>query len=166
MSAFASSIRNPQADIRTSPDSPAAVLAALDGQVECYRKLSKLAEQQHEHVQMSRVEELLTVLQRRQDVLDEVATLEKTVGPAKRQWSAFIAGLDAVNRKRAESQLAETRKLLEAITLADRNDALVLQQRKLNIGRQLTQASGAKQVNRNIAAAAYGARPARMDVTR
>jgi hypothetical protein len=165
MTAFASSlIGNRQSQVGNSSDSPAAILSALDAQVECYRKLSKLADQQHEHVQLSRIEELLDVLQKRQDVLDQVTALEKTVGPAKRQWSAFVAGLDATDRARAEAQLTETRKLLEAITVADRNDALVLQQRKLNIGRQLTQASGAKQVNRNIAAAAYGARPARMDM--
>ena len=166
MTALASSTANRQLQSANPSDLAAAVLTALDAQVECYRTLSKLADQQHEHVQVGRVEELLVVLQKRQDVLDEVASLEETVGPAKRQWGAFIAGLDTVNRKRAESQLAETRRLLEAITVADRNDALVLQQRKLNIGRQLTQANGAKQVNRNIAAAAYGARPARMDVTR
>ena len=155
-----SSIANRQSQI----GNPSEVLGALETQLTCYRNLSKLAEQQHEHVQASRIEELLDVLQKRQAVLDEVAALEETVGPAKRQWTAFVAGLAAPDRTRAESQLAETRKLLEAITAADRNDALVLQQRKLNIGRQLNQASGAKQVNRNIAAAAYGTRPTRMDM--
>jgi hypothetical protein len=142
------------------------VLAALDEQVDCYRKLAKLAEQQHEHVQLSRTEELLNVLERRQEVIDRLAVIEQTVGPIKRQWTTFIAGLDSPSRTRAESNLAETRRLLEEIMTADRNDAMVLQQRKLNIGRQLNQASAAKTVNRNIAAAAYGTRGPRMDVTR
>ena len=142
------------------------ILAALDQQVECYRRLAKLADQQHEHVQLSRVEELLNVLSQRQDVLDQVAGLERTVGPVKRQWTAFVASLDASARAKAEGSLAETRRLLEQITTADRSDALVLQQRKLNIGRQLTAASSAKQVNKTIAAAAYGSRGPRMDVTR
>ena len=142
------------------------ILAALDEQVACYRRLAKLADQQHEHVQLSRVEELLNVLSQRQEVLDQVAALERTVGPAKRQWTAFVTGLDAPSRARAEASLKETRRLLEEITSADRSDALVLQQRKLNIGRQLTAANSAKQVNKNIAAAAYGSRGPRMDVTR
>ena len=71
-----------------------------------------------------------------------------------------------VERRRAETSLAETRRLLEEITAADRNDALVLQQRKLNLGRQINQASAAKQVNRNYAAAAYGPRQSRMDISR
>jgi hypothetical protein len=60
--------------------------------------------------------------------------------------------------------MGETRRLLEEITAADRNDALILQQRKLNLGKQISQASAAKQVNRNYAAAAYGTKVSRMDV--
>ncbi|MDB5305421.1 MAG: hypothetical protein JWM97_2970, partial [Phycisphaerales bacterium] len=44
--------------------------------------------------------------------------------------------------------------------------ALVLQQRKLNLGRQINQASAARQVNRNYAASAYGRAPSQMDVQR
>ena len=62
--------------------------------------------------------------------------------------------------------LADTRRLLEQITTADKDDVLVLQQRKLNLGRQINQASAAKQVNRNYAAAAYGPRQSRMDISR
>ena len=51
-----------------------------------------------------------------------------------------------------------------ASNTADRNDAMVLQQRKLTLGRQINQASAARTLNRNYAAAAYGTRPARMDV--
>ncbi len=151
-------IRSPQSDIRN-------ILDALQQQVACYRDLAKLAEQQHEHVQMSRVEELLAVLQKRQAVLDQIAALENTVGPVKRQWTSFLTTLDGPSRAQAENDLAETRRLLEEITTADRNDALVLQQRKLGIGKQLTQAGNAKQMNRNIATSAYGTRGPRMDVT-
>jgi hypothetical protein len=56
--------------------------------------------------------------------------------------------------------------LLEQITAADRDDALVLQQRRLNIGKELRQATSARQVNRMYGVAAYGQRPPRMDVKR
>ena len=59
-----------------------------------------------------------------------------------------------------------TRQLLEQITAADKDDVLVLQQRKLNLGRQINQATAAKRVNRNYAAAAYGPRASTMDVQR
>ncbi len=141
-------------------------LAALDEQVACYRLLARLAELQHVHVQQGQTEELLDVLRKRQDVLNDIARLEGVVGPQKRRWSAYLGEIDAADRARAEGSLAETRRLLEEITAADRNDALVLQQRKLNLGRQINQASAARQVNKNYAAAAYGNRQSRMDVSR
>jgi hypothetical protein len=143
-----------------------ATIDAIEEQVACYRRLAKLAEIQHEHVQHGRTEELLDVLARRQVVLDEIARLEAVVGPTKRGWTDYVAGLGVDERLRAENALAETRRLLEQITAADRNDALVLQQRKLSLGKQINQASAARQVNRNYAAAAYGTRPPRMDVQR
>ena len=141
-----------------------SVIDALGEQVTCYQRLAKLAEIQHEHVEQSRTEQLLEVLERRQEVLTEVGKLEQTIATAKRRWGEYLRGLDAGRRTMAEKLLAETRRLLEEITAADRNDALILQQRKLNLGRQINQAQTARQVNRTYAAAAYGTRPSRMDV--
>lgn len=141
-------------------------MKALEGQVECYRRLARLAEAQHEHVQQSRTEELLEVLGKRQELLEKIAGFETVIGPARKQWPYCIAEMTGAERAAAEAMMAETRKLLELITLADRDDALVLQQRKLNIGKQIGQAAAAKQVNRNYAAAAYGQRQGRMDVQR
>jgi hypothetical protein len=143
-----------------------AIMLALEQQVGCYRRLVKLAEAQHEHVQLGQTEELLEVLERRQEVLDQIAGLERILGPVKKQWGGYVVRLEVQGRARAEAMLVETRLLLEQITTADRNDALVLQQRKLNLGRQINQAAAAKQVNKNYAAAAYGTRAVRMDVQR
>ena len=142
------------------------VLSALDQQLACYQRLSKLAQIQHEHVQQGRTEELLEVLAQRQGVLDQIAVLETTIRPAKARWTEFIAEIPAEERGRAERLMAETRRLLEAITASDRNDSIVLQQRKFNIGRELGRASAAKQVNRTYATAAYGKRPASVDFSR
>ena len=140
------------------------VIAALQEQVTCYQRLAKLAEQQHEHVQQSSTEALLDVLARRQEVLDHVSRLEQTIVVAKRRWGEYVGGLRSDQRAQAERLMGETRRLLEEITTSDRNDALILQQRKLNLGKQISQASAAKQINRNYAAAAYGAKVSRMDV--
>src|SRR3712207_715595 len=118
-----------------------SVILALEEQLGCYRRLAKLAEIQHEHVRQSRTEQVLEVLGQRQTVLDDVARLEQTIGPAKRGWREYVATLGAEDRNNAEQLLAETRRLLEEITTADRNDAMVLQQRKLNVGRQINQAA-------------------------
>ena len=142
------------------------VIDALEDQLGCYQRLAKLAELQHVHVQHNQTEELMTVLACRQGVLDEIARLERLVAPAKRDWTKYVTGIATDLRTRAESLLAQTRTLLEQITLADQLDALVLQQRKLSVGKQMDQASSAKHVNRAYATSAYGARPARMDLSR
>lgn len=140
------------------------VIAALQEQVTCYQRLAKLAEQQHEHVQQSSTEALLDVLARRQEVLDHVSRLEQTIVVAKRRWGEYVGGLRSDQRTQAERLMGETRRLLEEITTSDRNDALILQQRKLNLGKQISQASAARQINRSYAAAAYGTKVSRMDV--
>ena len=143
-----------------------AILEALEQQVGCYQKLAKLAEIQHEHVQNSRIEELLSVLGQRQEVLDVVADLEQSIGPVKRRWPEYLGELEPQDRGKAENLLGLTRRLLEQITTADKNDALVLQQRKLNIGREIGQATRARKVNHMYAAAAYGRTPSKMDIKR
>lgn len=142
------------------------VISALREQVDCYRRLVKLADLQHVHVQQSQTEQLLEVLASRQAVLDQLTMFEQTIAPQRKRWAEFLCELTGSARDAAEGLLAETRRLLEAITTADRNDALVLQQQKLNLGRQINAASAARQVNRNYAASAYGARPARLDLQR
>jgi hypothetical protein len=142
------------------------IITALEEQVECYRRLAKLAQVQHVHVQQSQAEALLEVLKNRQTELTQIARLEHQIAPAKKAWPQFVGALASDRRARAENLMSETRRLLEEITAADKDDVLVLQQRKLSLGRQINQASAAKQVNRNYAAAAYGSRASTMDVQR
>ena len=142
------------------------VIQALEEQVGCYRRLAKLAAIQHEHVVREQTESLIEVLKSRQEVLERIGTLERLVGPAKKSWNAFVDPMSGEKRAKAEELLGETKRLLEEITISDQNDVLVLQQRKLNLGRQINQASAARQVNRTYAAAAYGPARAKMDVQR
>jgi flagellar biosynthesis/type III secretory pathway chaperone len=143
-----------------------SILEALEKQVGCYRRLAKLADQQHEHVRQSRTEDLLTVLSQRQQVLDQVAELEQAVLPAKRRWGDYLGGLPEARRTLAQELMAESRKLLEQITAADRNDALVLQQRKIEVGRMLRHNAAARNVSRSYTAAAYGRPRASVDIQR
>jgi hypothetical protein len=140
------------------------IICALDAQLGCYRRLAKLAEIQHECVRQSRTEQLLEVLASREEVLTQVAGFERVVGPVKKRWGDYLRTLGPSDRERAEELLAETRRLLEQITAADRDDALVLQQRKLNLGKEIQKAASARQFTRNYATAAYGRRNSSVDV--
>ncbi len=142
------------------------IISALQEQVDCYRRLLKLAELQHEHVQSGETQPLLDVLGLRQRELDRVASLDEEMAGARGRWTAWLEVQDPATRQKAELLLGETRRLLELITAADRNDALVLQQRKLSVGREMQQTSSAAAVNRRYAAAAYGAPRPTLDVQR
>jgi hypothetical protein len=142
------------------------IITALEEQVGCYRKLTRLAEAQREHVQQSHMEGLLDVLRNRQEILDQLGRLEEIVTPAKRRWTEFLDEVESDARSRAEQLLAETRRLLEQIMASDRTDVLALEQRKLNIGKEIKQAVGARQINKTYAVAAYGKRASRMDIQR
>lgn len=141
-------------------------IPALQTQLECYRKLARLTEMQRQYVRDVRTDLLLELLQQRQVVLEELAKSETVVAPLRREWTTRGQDFSADDRTLAEGLFAETRSLLEQITLSDREDVLVLQQQKLNLGRQINQARSAGQVNRQYAATAYGTRPAQMDVQR
>lgn len=143
-----------------------AVIDALEEQVGCYQRLAKLAHIQHEHVQQSQTDALMAVLKSREEVLDEIARLERTIAPVKQSWSGFVSTLEEPSRARAEALVVEARQLLKEITDCDRDDVLVLQQRTLNLGRQINQASAARKINTKYAAAAYGSSQSRMDVQR
>lgn len=140
------------------------VIDALAEQVNCYRRLSKLTQIQHDHVRQSRTEQLLEVLQARQEVLEQITRHEQVVAPAKRQWPEYLMSLKPNDRGRAETLMAETRTLLQQITAADRDDALVLQQRKLSLGREINRAAVGRKVNQKYVTAAYGRPRPRMDV--
>ena len=142
------------------------VILALSEQVACYRKLAKLAELQHRCVQNSHTERLLEILRDRQQLIDQLAAHERTIAAAKGRWAEFTAGLSAESRERAETLLGETRKLLEQITNADRDDVMALQQQKAGLGRQIRQAAVSRQLNRNYAVAAYGRSTPRVDLQR
>jgi hypothetical protein len=105
-------------------------------------------------------------LGQRQELLNQISQLEQLISPAKKRWQEYLGELASDRRAAAESFLAETRRLLEQITSADRDDALVLQQRKLSLGRQISQAGSARQVNRSYATAAYGRRAGTVDLQR
>ena len=142
-----------------------AVLAALVQQLGCYQRLAKLAQVQHSHVQNCATEDLLLVLSQRQTVLDQIAELEQCIAPAKKRWREYLTELSEPDRTQAQSLLDQTRLILEEITTADRNDTLVLQQRKINLGRGINQATAARKFNKAYTAA-YGQQPAALDTQR
>lgn len=141
-------------------------LAALNEQADRYRRLAKLAEAQHEHIEQSRTDALLDVLRQRADEVERIGQLEAQLAPLRRAWGQATADWSPEQRRSAESLFGEIRSLLERINASDRSDSIILQQRKLSVAQQLRHAGAVQGVNRSYAAAAYGKPTPRMDVQR
>ena len=135
---------------------PTTILEDCHAQVDWYGKLLKLAQLQHALVEQERTDDLLVVLDRRQKIVEQLTLIEGRLRPVKSEWHAIAPTIDVERRATIESKFAAARDLLAQITRSDQDDALLLQQRKLAVGRQLQKTTAAKQVNRGYAANAYG----------
>jgi len=144
MSTTPSGEQQGQPVLRPAPESTNAILTAMGNQVASYERLAKLAELQHEHVQQSRTKELVVTFDEEQQVLDQVAELEQTIAPAKAHWKTFLSSLSREQRAVAESWLARSRALLEALTSVARTDALLIQHRERNLSRQIRRSKDAR----------------------
>lgn len=132
-------------------------IMALGKQLLCYRQLARLSELQREYVQRNQTDELITVLQARAKVLGEIQQHETLVAPLKRNWPELSQGLPGPLREKVAGMLVEAKSLLQQITQADQDDVLLLQQRKLNLGKEIQAATTARKINTRYATAAYGA---------
>lgn len=137
------------------PPQSQSLMDCLTRQLACYRQLSRLCDLQRQYVQQNQTDELLTILEQRGELLQQITELETQVAPIKRNWSEFSAYLTQQDRQLASQMLAETRELLMQITQADQDDVLLLQQRKLNVGKQIAATTQAKAVGHRYAAMAY-----------
>lgn len=142
------------------------ILADLAAQADWYAKLLKLAEIQHSLIEQERTDDLLVVLERRQKIVEQISLIEQRLRPVKQDWPAATAGFSDEDRVRVEAKFAEARGLLEEITRADQDDAMLLTQRKISVGQQLRQANAGQQINRRYAASAYAGVGGRMDVSK
>lgn len=132
------------------------MLETLARQVDLYRRLARLAERQHDLVGQDRTDDLLDLLRQRQTLLSELSAMDSAAAPLATRWNEMRAGMPAEAAAHAEALLREIRSLLRQITECDARDSLVLQQRKLDVGRELRETSSARDVNRRYAASAYG----------
>lgn len=131
-------------------------ISALCKELECYRRLLKLSDRQRDVIHQNQTDELMAILEHRSAILSELSSLQAEVAPLRRNWAELSSKMEEEVRQNVQSMLAETRLLLEQITAADQDDVMILQQRKLNVGKQLHATTNARVINRKFAAAAYG----------
>ena len=108
----------------------------------------------------------MTVLQRRQMIVDAVGPIEARLKPIKQQWLSIAPDVEPNLRGELEAKFAQARDLLLQINQADSDDVLMIQQRKIEIGQQLRRTGTARMMNQKYAAGTYAAAGGRMDVSR
>jgi FlgN protein len=140
------------------------VMQDLADQIDWYGKLLRLAELQHTLVEQERTDDLLVVLDRRQKIVEALAGIEQRLKPVKVEWLELKDSVSAHDRASIEGHFATLRDLLEQITRADMDDAMLLQQRKLSVGRQLKHAASGTHLNQRYAAGAYAGTGSRLNV--
>lgn len=143
----------------------AEVATVLREQVKLYGLLVRLCAVQHAHVEAGDTDALVTLLDKRNAIMARLLLLEAQVKPAKQEWPRLKTEWPADGAREVEALFGEARALLAQINAADTDDALVLQQRKIGVARQLAGAAGAARGLRGYAGA-LGARPAGLNVAR
>jgi hypothetical protein len=108
----------------------------------------------------------MVVLTKRQSIVDALGAIESRLKPVKQDWHTIASSIDSPVRSELETKFAHSRDLLMQITQADRDDALVLQQRKISVGQQLRKTTSGRVMNQKYAAGAYATTGARMDLSR
>lgn len=138
----------------------------VSAQIDLYSKLLRLCELQHTLIAQERTDDLMVVLQKRQAIVEALGAIEQRLRPIKQDWHSRAASIDTELRSSLEAKFALSRDLLMQITEADKDDALVLQQRKIAIGQQLRKTTSGRVMNQKYASGAYATTGGRMDISR
>lgn len=116
---------------------PADLLDLLDRQLGLYRRLKEMSDSQRSLVSDEDPTALLGLLGRRQQVVEELASLNGRIAPVRRDWERIAPHLPTETRTRATRVFQQARSLLEEIIAADRKDSELLGARKSNVANTL-----------------------------
>lgn len=142
--------------------------AELSQQLSLYEQLLRLCDLQRDYIASERVDDLLGLLSQREVILQEASAIEARILPLKQRWKEVAVRLDAAKRGEVEVVLRKIRETLGKITSSDADDAMVLQQRKLDVRKQIRGTGQQQQVVHGYAKSAYaqGQAQTKLNVTR
>jgi len=126
------------------------LLRLLTQQKQCYAELQRLAQQQRDLILAQQPEALLSLLSKRQQMVEQITQLQVEFSPYLKQWDAIRETLAAESRQQIQSLLDELKTMLDGILEQDREDANELSQRKDAIGKEMASANRGR-----VAAGAY-----------
>ena len=142
-------------------NSPSAdrVLELLTRQRLLYEHLDGMSRQQTELISTGQAESLLSLLGKRQQIINQLNDIQRALEPFRAVWDQTIAGMDDASREQASQMVKETEQVLSRIIAQDEQDRSQLEKAKDAVGNQLSQAKqGGAAVNAYRAAAQGAAR--------
>lgn len=123
-----------------------AMLGLLVRQHELYRELRRLAHAQRDLIAAEDPSALLNLLSQRQRLIDQLATINAQLEPARADWKRIESLLTGEQRATAQRIVEEVGQMLAEILQADELDSKTLSARKEMIGRQIQATAAAAQV--------------------
>jgi len=130
------------------------VMTLLRRQAALFDALGTLSRDQRGAIEQGSPDAILSLLARRQQVVEQLTGLAGELEPYRVQWAATRDRLEAVQREEADRLVAASEQHLEGILERDEHDRSLLQQARQKAGEELTR------INRSGQAMnAYGATP-------
>lgn len=129
-----------------TPDSPqdaAQVLYLLGRQRDLYLQLKSLADQQGQLIETGATEQLLSLLARRQGLIDMLGQCSAEISPYRARIGEIAEQADGKVSEQIKSLVQEVRSLLESIMEQDDRGRQNLAESRDAVSHQLKQAAGA-----------------------
>ena len=120
-------------------DWAAALVELLDQQRAIYHQLDALAAEQGRLVDAGDAEALLSVLSKRQSLIDQLTQINGKLAPYRQQWPALWEELDPPRREQVNQLIDQVQQLLDQIVEHDRRDRAALQRHRDRLAGELDQ---------------------------
>jgi hypothetical protein len=104
----------------------ATLLDGLQREAALYRSLIDVSGEELRLVKGAELEQATVLLAKKQQVLEEIGAIEKTVKPLKERWSAIRATLPGETQSKFSSVLKDLSDLLEKLIATERETEEVL----------------------------------------
>ncbi|WP_428386569.1 flagellar export chaperone FlgN [Mucisphaera sp.] len=138
---------------------PQQLLDLVVRQRDLYKTLGQLATQQHDLIESGETPKLLSLLTRRQTLLDQLKTIAEAIRPYRAAWDDVRAKLSQPHRDELRALLDETDNLMRDIMARDRADGDSLQQARGKVTAKLGRSGIASQAARAYQGAAAAQPP-------
>jgi len=135
-------------------EDPRTLLELLQEQRDLYHQLHELSETQSRLIKQGQTEDLLSVLSKRQGLVEQLTQINGRLSPYRDYWGQVAQQLPEDQRQRLSKLLDEVQTLLQSILEQDENDRQQLQAAREEVGGQLQQNQHA-----GSAMKAYGSNP-------